>query len=343
MKNKQSEIIETLRAFVKDYDKGIRNEVSYKAIELCEASADHIQIERCASGIHAEYDGLRAHVRQTLQAATEKAKDRHDSQITAEEMANIGMQETEAMDRKRIAESQRRRLSCTYEWSSYWWRLCVELLLISGDISANSFSLTVAGGSLLMAIGLAIVVSLGLCQLALHMGGRLRDMRLEKRFAAVLRYSAVMLPIFTALAALRSFYVFGHGRILFSSEAVTGTVIFTIINSLVFVGMVVTAMGMPSHEDRLTKRALDDCNKRIREADNAIQECRRKRALASQQSSQRRLERIDIAGEQAHLEDMISSMCESTLAAFYHEIAFRKPKGQQHESRHFNNHKNSIQ
>lgn len=316
---------EALRAYVYKSHEDISRDVIIEAQNLAEADAQPGQIKISETGIISRYEGLVEYVRQTYQSVTEQAQDRFDLEREAEAKGERCKRMSEAKEDKRIAEAERRKHRGTYQWSKFWLIVILEAFAFLAETSYNVFSLTVGSGTILFSIIPAFVVAVSLSAIAVYMGTALRDKPSHERKGMIWKFSLGLLIVFIALSVLRSFAAFGEGSILFSTATIIGACAFVAIQALIFAGAVFIAMELPSREDRLTKREHDRLSKRIKEADTVIAECKRQESASIQARNEKRKARIDLVGEQSHLESLIASLCKQALSAFYLELALRKP------------------
>jgi hypothetical protein len=316
---------EALRAFVHRSHEGIYRDAVIDAQNLAEADAGADLVRNSEMGIVHRYEGIVAHVRQIYQSHTEQAHDRFDAEHEDANKTERDANLSEAKNAKRIAEAERRRYHVTYDWPTYWGIAVLEILGFLAETAYNTLSLSVGGGSLLLSMAPALVVAISLCAFAVYLGTRLRDAHPNEKTALIRRFGGWLLIVFVALATLRSFAVMSEGSILFSYETLIGAIAFIVIQALIFGGAVIIAMHLPSKEDRAAKSEYDRLSRDIQKSDAIIAECQRDAEHASQSAHARRKSRIDLVGEQSHLEALVANLCRQTLSAFCRELALRKP------------------
>ena len=317
---------EALRAFVIMSHEVIHRDVVIEAQNLAEADAGREQVRISEVGIFNRYEGIVAHIRQAYQATTEQAQDRFDAEHEVEEKEERSIKLAVAKDAKRIAEAERRRHYVEYDWSKYKLLVALEVIGFIAEGSYNVFSMSVGGGSLLFSIAPAFVVAIALCAFAIYLGTSLKGKSSLEKKSLIRKFAPWMVIVFLALAVLRSFAVLSDGQMIFSAETLIGAAAFVVIQALIFAGAVIIAMHLPSKEDRLVKKEHDRLTKDILDADTVIAACRNKSETASHMAHVKRKERIDLVGEQTHLEQFIDNLYRQSISAFYRELTLRKPR-----------------
>jgi len=324
--NKAFNIDQEIELYIEENHQRILKESVLSAASLAETTVTPKEFEHHRKMIKAQYDEVLHYVKKHFKGDVHRVTGNllrkiADTEIESNEAWIIQLKED-----VRLLKLDKNKILVNSHYKDYWKIIALEGAIFLADCGWNTFSFTVLGGSILVAIPGALVFGLAQAVFAYKIPSVLKKISDQrKRVLVAVALGIAMLPLIIVASLLRSAVAFGNGTLASVStpSVILGAIFISVIQGAMLFAATFLAWYLPTDEEHKAYteyKKLDTAVQTKTKQIEALEARNREIPLESMKSLMGKAERIQ-SGE--IYEKFIQTLATQTDFAFIAEYNLR--------------------